>query len=66
MTAARLRMLGNSSLIIDKEERTGDAWRTKYHDLVLHDPCHMNAMPYLKYPPSSPVSKPKKILTGKH
>ena len=58
MTAARLGMLGISTLIIDKGERTGDSWRTRYHNLVLHDPCWMNAMPYLPYPPSWPASFP--------
>ena len=56
MTAARLKMLGVRTLVVDKGERTGDCWRRRYHDLVLHDPCWMNAMPYLKYPPSWPVS----------
>lgn len=56
MTAARLKMLGVRSLVVDKGERTGDAWRKRYHDLVLHDPCWMNALPYLRYPPSWPVS----------
>ena len=57
MTAARLNMLGVPTLIIDKQERSGDAWRTRYHHLVLHDPCWMNAMPYMPYPPNWPVSK---------
>ena len=56
MTAARLKMLGVRTLVVDKGERTGDCWRKRYHDLVLHDPCWMNAMPYLRYPPSWPVS----------
>ncbi|KAH7397522.1 hypothetical protein BKA64DRAFT_576485 [Cadophora sp. MPI-SDFR-AT-0126] len=59
MTAARLKMLGVRTLVVDKGERTGDCWRTRYHDLVLHDPCWMNAMPYLKYPPSWPILTPK-------
>ncbi len=44
MIAARLGMLGVSALVIDKNARTGDSWRLRYHDLVLHDPCFMNAM----------------------
>ena len=64
MTAARLGMLGVEALIIDKQERSGDSWRTRYHDLVLHDPCWMNAMPYLPYPPSWPVSSSIKRKWG--
>ncbi|KAE8452527.1 hypothetical protein EG329_000430 [Mollisiaceae sp. DMI_Dod_QoI] len=59
MIAARLGMLGVSALVIDKNARTGDSWRLRYHDLVLHDPCFMNAMPYLPYPPSWPILAPK-------
>lgn len=55
MTAARLNMLGVPNLIIDTNERAGDSWRKRYHTLVLHDPCWMNAMPYLPYPPNWPV-----------
>ncbi|PVH79701.1 FAD/NAD(P)-binding domain-containing protein [Cadophora sp. DSE1049] len=59
MTAARLKMLGVRTLVVDKGERTGDCWRKRYHDLVLHDPCWMNALPYLRYPPSWPILTPK-------
>ncbi|KAH7346873.1 hypothetical protein BKA65DRAFT_585965 [Rhexocercosporidium sp. MPI-PUGE-AT-0058] len=59
MTAARLKMLGVKTLVIDRNQRTGDSWRLRYRDLVLHDPCWMNAMPYLKYPPSWPILTPK-------
>jgi putative flavoprotein involved in K+ transport len=63
MTAARLGMLGVTALVIEKNARTGDVWRERYHDLVLHDPCYMNAMPYLPYPPSWPVSFLAKFST---
>ncbi|KAL2070126.1 hypothetical protein VTL71DRAFT_14806 [Oculimacula yallundae] len=59
MTAARLKMLGVNALVVDCNERTGDCWRLRYRDLVLHDPCWMNEVPYLKYPPSWPVLTPK-------
>jgi hypothetical protein len=36
--AARLKMLGVSHLIIDKNQRIGDNWRTRYEALCLHDP----------------------------
>lgn len=56
MAAARLTMLGVPTLVIDKQTRSGDAWRLRYNDLVLHHPCYSNAMPYLPYPPTWPVS----------
>lgn len=36
--AARLKLLGVSSLIIDKAARVGDQWRGRYEALCLHDP----------------------------
>ncbi|KAI4125103.1 MAG: hypothetical protein LQ338_004455 [Usnochroma carphineum] len=35
--AARLKQLGVRTLIIDRNERIGDNWRNRYHQLVLHD-----------------------------
>ncbi|KAG4436068.1 hypothetical protein IFR05_008458 [Cadophora sp. M221] len=61
MLAARLKMLGVSALVVDRNQRTGDSWRLRYRDLVMHDPCWMNAMPYLKYPPSWPVAPKDKM-----
>lgn len=55
MMAARFEMMGINALVIDKQERSGDAWRTRYHDLQLHDLKWMNVMPYLDYPPNWPV-----------
>ncbi|KAH8796100.1 hypothetical protein F5882DRAFT_320678 [Hyaloscypha sp. PMI_1271] len=59
MTAARLSMLAVPTLVIDKQTRSGDAWRLRYEDLVLHDSCYSNAVPYLPYPPTWPVLAPK-------
>ena len=36
--AARLKMLGTSHLIIEKNTRIGDIWRNRYEALCLHDP----------------------------
>ena len=36
--AARLKALDISALVIDKNERIGDNWRTRYEALCLHDP----------------------------
>lgn len=36
--AARLKQLGVSNLVIEKQPRIGDQWRTRYEALCLHDP----------------------------
>ncbi|KAH6673087.1 hypothetical protein B0J14DRAFT_654816 [Halenospora varia] len=59
MTAARPGMLGVKTLAIDIHERAGDCWRKRYHDLVLHGPCHTNVIPYLPALPNWPVLTPK-------
>ena len=42
--AARLKALGISSLVIEKNGRLGDNWRTRYEALCLHDPvCECEA-----------------------
>ncbi|KAL7273795.1 hypothetical protein RUND412_003321 [Rhizina undulata] len=60
--AARLKMLGISTLIIDKNENIGDNWRKRYDHLVLHDPVYYDHMPYLKFPEHWPVFTPKDKL----
>ena len=36
--AARLNALGVSNLVIEKNPKIGDSWRTRYEALCLHDP----------------------------
>ncbi|KAI9898104.1 hypothetical protein N3K66_006464 [Trichothecium roseum] len=60
--AARLKMLGVEALMIDKNDRVGDNWRKRYHQLVLHDPVWYDHMPYLSFPPHWPVFTPKDKL----
>ena len=55
-------MLGIKSLIIDCEDRIGDNWRTRYHQLVLHDPVWFDHLPYLPFPTHWPVFTPKDKL----
>ncbi|PKX92864.1 flavin-containing monooxygenase [Aspergillus novofumigatus IBT 16806] len=57
--AARLKMLSVDTLVIDEEDRIGDNWRRRYHQLVLHDPVWFDHMPYLPFPPSWPTFTPK-------
>ncbi|KAL2827370.1 hypothetical protein BDW59DRAFT_160333 [Aspergillus cavernicola] len=60
--AARLKMLGVPALVIDSENRIGDNWRRRYHQLVLHDPVWFDHMPYLGFPRNWPVFTPKDKL----
>jgi cation diffusion facilitator CzcD-associated flavoprotein CzcO len=55
-------MLGIKSLIVDREERIGDNWRSRYHQLVLHDPVWFDHLPYLPFPDNWPVFTPKDKL----
>jgi putative flavoprotein involved in K+ transport len=56
---ARLKRLGVPTIIIDKHERPGDAWRKRYKSLCLHDPVWYDHLPYLPFPDHWPVFSPK-------
>jgi len=56
---ARLKRLGVPTIVIDKHERPGDAWRKRYKSLCLHDPVWYDHMPYLPFPEHWPVFAPK-------
>ncbi|KAJ5721293.1 uncharacterized protein N7483_009227 [Penicillium malachiteum] len=60
--AARLKMLNVDTLLIDQEDRIGDSWRNRYHQLVLHDPVWYDHLPYLPFPPNWPIFTPKDKL----
>lgn len=60
--AARLKMLNVPSLMVDMNERVGDNWRKRYHQLVLHDPVWYDHLPYIPFPPHWPVFTPKDKL----
>jgi cation diffusion facilitator CzcD-associated flavoprotein CzcO len=62
--AARLHQIGVDSLIVDRHERVGDNWRTRYHSLTLHNEVHVNHLPYLPFPPTFPVYIPKDKLAN--
>jgi cation diffusion facilitator CzcD-associated flavoprotein CzcO len=55
-------MLGIKTLIVDRENRVGDSWRNRYHQLVLHDPVWFDHLPYIPFPESWPVFTPKDKL----
>ncbi|KAG2078548.1 FAD/NAD(P)-binding domain-containing protein [Suillus decipiens] len=56
--AARLKMLGMKTLVVEKNERIGDNWRKRYKALCLHTPVWHAHMPYLPFPASWPVYTP--------
>ncbi len=53
--AARLKRLNVPTLIVDALERPGDAWRSRYKSLYLHDPIWVDHLPYLPFPDHWPV-----------
>ncbi len=57
--AARLRRLGVSHLVIEKNAKPGDSWRNRYKSLCLHDPVWYDHLPYLPFPNDWPVFAPK-------
>ncbi|HVW45174.1 MAG TPA: NAD(P)/FAD-dependent oxidoreductase [Amycolatopsis sp.] len=59
MVAAQLDRLGVDALIVDKQERVGDAWRTRYASLVLHQPYGMLHFAHMPFPASFPEYIPK-------
>lgn len=62
--AARLKVIGVESLIIDKLPRVGDNWRNRYRSLVLHDPVKFDNMPLMEFPSFWPTYTPKDKLAG--
>ena len=57
--AARLRQLSVPTIVVEKHDRPGDSWRTRYKSLCLHDPVWYDHLPYLPFPPNWPVFAPK-------
>jgi cation diffusion facilitator CzcD-associated flavoprotein CzcO len=60
--AARLQALGISTLIVDRQTRVGDNWRSRYRTLVTHDPVTYAHMSYLPFPSNWPLYTPKDKL----
>jgi putative flavoprotein involved in K+ transport len=53
--AARLKVLGVPTIVVDKNERPGDSWRNRYHSLYLRNTVWQDQMPYLDFPDDWPV-----------
>jgi len=56
---ARLRRLGVTTIIVEKNAKPGDSWRKRYKSLCLHDPVWYDHLPYLPFPDHWPVFAPK-------
>ncbi|MFC4942836.1 NAD(P)-binding domain-containing protein [Pseudonocardia sp. GCM10023141] len=56
---ARLRQLGVSAIIVERREKPGDSWRSRYKSLSLHDPVWYDHLPYIPFPANWPVFSPK-------
>ena len=56
---ARLKRIGVPALIVDRLPRPGDAWRSRYKSLCLHDPVWYDHLPYLPFPDHWPIYTPK-------
>ncbi|ORM02952.1 flavin-containing monooxygenase [Prescottella equi] len=57
--AAQLGVLGVRTLLVDRADRVGDNWRSRYDSLVLHDAVWSNHLPLLPFPANWPVFTPK-------
>lgn len=62
--AARLTQLQVDTLIVDRGQRIGDNWRTRYHALTLHNQVQVNHLPYMPFPPNWPTYIPKDKLAS--
>ncbi|KZT00877.1 FAD/NAD(P)-binding domain-containing protein [Laetiporus sulphureus 93-53] len=62
--AARLKHLDVPTLVIERQNRIGDQWRTRYEALCLHDPVWYDHLPYMPFPPSWPVYTPAQKLAN--
>ncbi|KAJ4371643.1 hypothetical protein N0V83_004863 [Neocucurbitaria cava] len=60
--AARLKVLGISHLIIEKEDRAGYSWASRYASLSLHGPTYANHLPCLPFPHWFPTFLPAQQL----
>ncbi len=56
---ARLRQLGVPTIIVERREKPGDSWRSRYKSLALHDPVWYDHLPYIPFPKNWPVFSPK-------
>ncbi|KAF8575490.1 FAD/NAD(P)-binding domain-containing protein [Ramaria rubella] len=59
MTGARLRRLGVNTLVVERNGRVGDNWRSRYDLMTLQTTNTHLTYPYQKYPENMPAWIPK-------
>lgn len=58
--SARLKKLGVERVVVlEKNDRIGDNWRSRYESLHLHDPKNACALPFIAMPETFPKFVPK-------
>lgn len=57
--SARLKIAGVPTLIVDRLDGPGDAWRRRYRCLTLHDTSTYNTLPHIPFPDYWPTFTPK-------
>jgi len=62
--AARLRLLGVDTLVVERTPRIGDVWRNRYHSLALHNQVDKNHFPYIPFPTNWPRYISKDMLAN--
>ena len=62
--AARLRVLGVDTLVVERSQRVGDVWRNRYHSLTLHNPTWLNHLPFMPFPDTFPLYLSKDQLAN--
>ena len=62
MLAARLKVLGIPSLLVERNARVGDNWRKRYRGLALHTPIEADHLPYIPFPETWTRFTPKDKL----
>ncbi|KAJ4188279.1 hypothetical protein NW767_011940 [Fusarium falciforme] len=60
--AARLKVLGIPHLIVEKEDRPGYSWASRYASLSLHGPTFTNHLPCIPFPHWFPAFLPAQQL----
>ncbi|KAJ7802864.1 FAD/NAD-P-binding domain-containing protein [Mycena olivaceomarginata] len=59
IVAARFKQMNISALVVERHNRIGDNWRSRYPTLTLHTPKKSNSMLYQSFPTSWPVFTPR-------
>jgi putative flavoprotein involved in K+ transport len=60
--AARLKRVGISSLVAERNGRIGDNWRLRYNGCTTHDTFWNSQFPYMPFPSDWPLFTPKDLM----